>query len=215
MQKKRKSERNESGKNIKKYKKVSPEDEKLKKHKTDARAKVREISLIAEPLCEAEGMELVHVEYLRETGGRVLRMYIDSPGGVTLDDCVRISRQLSDLLDVSLTDSGAEENEQYSLEVSSPGPDRPLGKESDFERFKGNKAKIKTAKPSDKAGNTRPQKQKTYKGVLLGISEAPQISGQILEQVSQSSEIFVNLLINGETVSIPFREITRARLVGQ
>ncbi|MCP4111224.1 MAG: ribosome maturation factor RimP [Desulfobacteraceae bacterium] len=159
-------------------------------------------------------MELVHVEYQRETGGRVLRIYIDGPGGVTLDDCVGISRQLSDLLDVSLEDSDAEENEPYSLEVSSPGTERPLGKESDFERFKGSIAKIKTA-PSDGTGNSRPQKQKTYKGVLLGISETPQISGQVSEQNSQSPEIFVNLLVNEETVSIPFREITRARLVGQ
>ncbi|MCP4345909.1 MAG: ribosome maturation factor RimP [Desulfobacterales bacterium] len=194
------------------YKKKSPEHE-LKKHKTDALTKAREIRLIVEPLCEAEGMELVHVEYQRETGGRVLRIYIDGPGGVTLDDCVGISRQLSDLLDVSSEGSG-EENEPYSLEVSSPGPERPLGKESDFERFKGSMAKIKTA-PSDGTDNSRPQKQKTYKGVLLGISGTPQISGQISEQNSQSSEIFVNLLVSKETVLIPFREIIRARLVGQ
>ena len=136
-----------------------------------------------EPLCESEGMELVHVEYQRETGGRVLRIYIDKPGGVRLDDCVHISRQLGDFLDVSL-----ENNLSYSLEVSSPGPNRPLGKKLDFERFRGRIAKIRTDRPFDG--------QKRFEGVLLGISED-----------------VVKILIDDKTVSIPFQEIAKARLV--
>ena len=79
------------------------------------------IEALAEPLCESEGLELVHVEYQREAGGRILRLYIDRSGGVSLDDCVSVSRQLNDLLDVKLEDIGP-----YTLEVTSPGPERPL-----------------------------------------------------------------------------------------
>ena len=95
---------------------------------------------MALPVCAAEGLELVHVEYLREADGRKLRLYIDKPGGIGLDDCVRVTRHLSDLLDVELEENYG----PYNLEVSSPGPDRPLVKPADFERFKGNTAKIRT-----------------------------------------------------------------------
>ena len=119
---------------------------------------IAQVKDLIEPLCEAEGMELVHIECQREAGGKILRLYIDRPGGVTLDDCGHISRQSSDLLDVYLENAGP-----YSLEVSSPGPNRPLGKKLDFERFKGNRVNIKTAQPID-------GKQK-FKGVLMSISE--------------------------------------------
>ena len=95
----------------------------------ESRAKmVTQANKLAAPLCEAEGVELVHIEYQQETGGRILRLYIDKPGGVTLDDCIIVSRQLSDLLNVKI-----ETEETYRLEVSSPGPDRPLGNALDFE----------------------------------------------------------------------------------
>ncbi len=135
------------------------------------------------PVCEMEGLELVHVEYQREPRGRILRLYIDRPGGVTLDDCVDISRQLSDLLDVSLEELGP-----YHLEVSSPGLNRPLGQEKDFERFRGEKAKIRTARLLDG--------QRSFTGILAGMSE-----GNVL------------LECDSRTVSIPYDEITRARLV--
>jgi len=144
---------------------------------------IARVNKLALPLCEAEGIELVHVEYQREAGGRKLRLYIDKPGGITLSDCAYINRQFGDILDITL-----ESNESYSLEVSSPGPERPLGSKIDFERFQGEAVKIKTNKPIDG--------QKNFKGVLLGISEE-----------------VVKLLINEKTVVIPFHEIDRARLV--
>ena len=70
-------------------------------------------------------MELIYVEYQREAGGRILRLYIDRPGGVTLDDCIYISRQSSDLLDVYLENTGP-----YRLEVSSPGTESTAGGKS-------------------------------------------------------------------------------------
>jgi ribosome maturation factor RimP len=144
---------------------------------------VAKVSRIAEPLCEAEGIELVYVEYQRESGGRTLRLYIDRPGGVRLDDCVAVSRQLSDLLDVYL-----DQAVPYNLEISSPGPDRPLWKKADYDRFKGCRASIRTGEPIDG--------RKNFKGELLG-----------------STAGLVRLRIDGNTVAIPFDRIKKARLV--
>jgi ribosome maturation factor RimP len=141
--------------------------------------KIRELS---DSLCESEGMELVHVECQRETGGRIIRIYIDKPGGVTLNDCTHISRQLSDILDVNLDTSWA-----YNLEVSSPGTDRPLGKPNDYNRFRGKVAKIRTSVPREG--------QKNFTGRLLGFFEGT-----------------VKLDVNSKTVAIPYGEITKARL---
>jgi len=137
---------------------------------------------LIESLCETEGLELVHLEYQREPGGRILRLFIDRPGGVTLDDCVCISRQSSDLLDVYFENIGP-----YRLEVSSPGPNRPLGKRLDFDRFKGSRVKIRTAQSVDG--------QKKFKGVLMGISEE-----------------IVKVSVDGKIACIPYQEIITARL---
>ena len=144
---------------------------------------IKQVETHAEPLCRSEGLELVHVEYQREAGGRILRLYIDRPEGVTLDDCVNISRQLNSLLDVYLDDIGP-----YNLEVTSPGPERPLSKLQDYERFRGRVAKIKARKPIDN--------QKNFTGTILGITA---------EQIKLSSK--------QQTVVIPFEDISKARLV--
>jgi ribosome maturation factor RimP len=112
---------------------------------------------LAESLCDAQGLELVHLEYLRERGGRVMRLTIDKPGGVTLEDCAAVSRELGDILDVHLPDIG-----RYHLEVSSPGPRRRISREADFERFRGHRAKIRTLNPING--------QKNFSGVLEGMS---------------------------------------------
>ncbi len=138
---------------------------------------------IAESLCESEAMELVHIEYHHEQRGLVLRIFIDKPGGVTLDDCTLISRQLSDLLDIHIEDSVP-----YNLEISSPGLDRPLVKEQDFERFKGESARIKIAQPVNGQSN--------FKGVLMGISEGS-----------------VKIKIDEKSIMIPHKLIVKARLI--
>ncbi len=112
---------------------------------------------LAEGLCAAEGVELIQLQYHRERGGRILRLFIDKPGGVTLEDCASVSRELGDLLDVHLPDLGP-----YHLEVSSPGPNRPLARAEDFERFRGQRAKIRTRSAIDG--------QKNFSGVLEGLS---------------------------------------------
>ncbi|MEE4607504.1 MAG: ribosome maturation factor RimP, partial [Desulfobacteraceae bacterium] len=95
-----------------------------------------------EPLCADAGYDLVHCEFQREPAGAMLRLYIDKPGGVSLDDCVQISRHVSDLLDAVL-DEGIG---PYHLEVSSPGTDRPISRPVDFQRFAGHPVRVKVAK---------------------------------------------------------------------
>jgi ribosome maturation factor RimP len=112
---------------------------------------------LAESLCQADGLEMVQLQYRRERGGRILRLYIDKPGGVTLEDCASVSREMGDLLDVHLPDLGP-----YHLEVSSPGPNRPLARAEDFERFRGRRARIRTRRAIDG--------QKNFSGVLEGLS---------------------------------------------
>ena len=138
---------------------------------------------LTEPVCMAEGLELVHVEFQSEARGRILRLYIDKTGGVTLNDCADLSRQISDLLDVSFEDLGS-----YSLEVSSPGAERPLGKMSDFDRFNGQTVKIRTYEPIND--------QKNFTGVLTGISEG-----------------LVTLSVGEKTVAIPYDDINKPRLL--
>lgn len=149
----------------------------------DKERNILEIQKIAEVLCESEEMELVHIEYNHKDGSDIIRVYIDKPGGVYLDDCVYINRQLSDLLDINLNMESP-----YRLEVSSPGTDRPLIKESDFQRFRGKQVKIRTKNSIEG--------QKNFKGVLLGISEG-----------------IVELMTGDKTITVPYQEISRARLV--
>lgn len=114
------------------------------------------ISEIIERVAERENVELVHAEL---AGGRnaVLRIYIDKPGGVTLDDCTSFSQRLGLILDV--------EEElipgHYTLEVASPGLDRGLYKESDYERFAGLPCHVRLSEPIDG--------QRNFHGRLLGL----------------------------------------------
>ncbi len=140
------------------------------------------VTPLAEALCDDEGLELVHVEYHHERGGRTMRLYIDKPGGVTLEDCAAVSRELGDALDVHLPDIGP-----YHLEVSSPGPNRPLGREQDFERFAGCPAKIRSLRPIDG--------RKNFSGVLEGVA-----AGAVRLNTGQS------------TVVIPLKDISKAFL---
>ena len=105
------------------------------------------------PIMEANGFELVDVEYVKEAGNWYLRAYIDKPGGIAVDDCEVVSRELGDLLD---RDDFIDES--YILEVSSPGLGRPLKKERDFIRSKGEEVEIRTYRMVDR--------QKEFRGVL-------------------------------------------------
>lgn len=100
------------------------------------------IRQIAERITASEGMELVDMEYRREGSRWILRFFIDKPGGVNLDDCEEISGQLGAQIDVEDLVP-----HRYTLEVSSPGLDRVLARESDFVRFAGRRVRVTTHRP--------------------------------------------------------------------
>lgn len=97
---------------------------------------------ILQPIVDANGFELVDVEYVREGGNWYLRAYIDKPGGITVDDCELVSRAANDLLDEQ---DFVEES--YIFEVSSPGLGRPLKKEKDFARSIGEEVEVRLFRP--------------------------------------------------------------------
>ncbi len=94
------------------------------------------------PILDEMDYELVDIEYLSERGRWVLRIYVDKEGGLTLDDCARVSREIGDLIDVKDIFQ-----HKYVLEVSSPGLEKPLKKERDFLWAVGKKVKVKMANP--------------------------------------------------------------------
>jgi ribosome maturation factor RimP len=125
------------------------------------------ISEIIERVTEREGLELVHAEM---SGGRnsVLTVYIDKPGGVTVDDCAAVSERLSLILDVEDVIP-----HQYTLEVASPGLDRGLYKEADYERFAGLPCHIKISEAI--AG------QRNFHGKLIGLDREGEVAAVVEE----------------------------------
>ena len=128
---------------------------------------------LLEPILADMNFELVDVEYVKEAGTWYLRSYIDKPGGITVDDCEAVSRQFSDRLDQEdfIEDS-------YIMEVSSPGLDRPLKKDKDFERNLGEEVELKLYKPRGK--------QKEYAGILKGYDKGT----VIIEMEDGKEEVF-------------------------
>ncbi len=138
---------------------------------------------LAEPLCEDEGLELVHVEFVVDSFLNVLRVYIDKSEGVGVSDCTAISRQLGDIIDVSVS-----VNAEYRLEVSSPGIYRKLYNKDDYTKFCGKAIKIETELPIDG--------QRKFKGILKGISD----------------DGIVEISIDDNPLRLDYSSITRARL---
>ena len=113
---------------------------------------------LAEPIANNIDCEVVDVEYVSERGEQVLRVYIDAlDGNITVEHCAGVSRELSTILDVEEVVPG-----HYNLEVSSPGINRPLKKEKDFIRFKGENVKLSTNSPING--------RKNFKAKIEGIS---------------------------------------------
>jgi ribosome maturation factor RimP len=153
--------------------------------KGDVCGQVTEIVL---PILESLGMELVDVEFDKVGRDGVLRLFIDKEGGINLDDCAGVSRELSAVLDVEDVIPG-----HYSLEVSSPGLERPLKKPADYERFVGGLVRVRTFEPlPDDAGN----KRKTFVGRLEGL-----VDGNVAIK-----------LIEGQSASIPLEKVAKANL---
>jgi len=107
-----------------------------------------EIIGLIEPVIESEGLELVELECLRMQTRWLVRIFIDREGGATLEDCTSISHQVGDLLNVHDLPPGP-----YTLEVSSPGLDRPLTRDKDFEKYRGARIRVRTRDPIDGSRN--------------------------------------------------------------
>ena len=136
----------------------------------DVKEKIRQL---AEPVIVSEGMELVHVECVKMHTRWIIRLFLDKEDGVTLDDCANISNQLGDIFDIREVIKGA-----YTLEVSSPGLDRPLSRDQDFVKYKNSKVNIKTS--------VKIEGSKNFHGILLDYIEE---DGQKLVLIDISGKI--------------------------
>jgi ribosome maturation factor RimP len=145
-------------------------------------ATIARIWELAKPLAETQGVEIVDIELRREgsRGGRVLRLYLDKDGGPNMDDLSQVSRELSALLDVHDIVEGA-----YTLEVSSPGINRPLKSPEHFQRFIGKMVRVRT--------RDLVQGRRSFLGPLLDVS---------------AEKIAVNQ--DGARVEIPFAVIEKS-----
>jgi len=143
---------------------------------------LQEVRPVVEPILQSQGMELVDLEYQREPQGWVLRVYIDREGGVTVEDCAEVSREVGTTLEVRNLIANP-----YVLEVSSPGLTRPLKKAEDFLKYRTRLVKMKTFKPIEG--------QRNFKGTLLGLEGEK-----------------VRLEVEGRIYEIPLQEITKANL---
>lgn len=133
-------------------------------------------------IIEGTDLEVVDIEYVKEGGTYFLRVYIDKPGGVNVDDCRDVTLKLSDLLDEADPISHA-----YTLEVSSPGIERPLKKPEDYARFIGRKINVRTYQAIDG--------RKQFEGKLTAFDSG-----------------IVTLDIQGKQYEIPHDQIAKARL---
>ena len=110
------------------------------------------------PIMQETNFELVDVEFIKEGQNWVLRIFLDKEGGIAIDDCELVSRKLEKILDEKDPIEQA-----YMLEVSSPGIDRPLKKDSDYEKYAGEIVDIRLYKAINK--------QKEYQGTLVGLTD--------------------------------------------
>ena len=141
------------------------------------------VTELIEPGLQADGLELVDVEFKKEGKNWILRIYIDREGGVTLADCQKVSRLAGDLIEVEEVIEPV-----YTLEVSSPGLNRVLKKEKDFLKYSGKKIYVQCHAPMDG--------RKKFTGILIGF-------------IDQS----IHLEVDGQHYTIPLNLVAKANLV--
>lgn len=142
------------------------------------------IEAIVMPVIAGMGYEFVGLEYLAQGKHSALRIYIDQPGGVSIDDCAKVSRQLGSVLDVESQFARG----SYNLEVSSPGVDRKLFKYEQFHNFVGNMVLITLYTPIDG--------QRKFKGTLNAVKDQ-----------------MLMLDMNGKVVSIEYANVAQANII--
>ncbi len=159
-------------------------DEAMAADKTAAQQEtLAKLQAMLEPVARSEGLVLVEMQYRPEGSGLVLRLFVDRPeGGVTLEECAQVSRQVSDLLDVEDMIPS-----RFHLEVSSPGLNRRLKTERDFELFAGRAVKVIYL---DEQGKSR-----TVRGQLKGV---------------QGQEVLLDM--DGRMLAVPLARINKANL---
>lgn len=145
-----------------------------------------QIRLLAEPVVSSEGMELVLVECLKMPTRWLVRIYMDREGGVTVDDCALISNQLGDLLDVHDVPPGP-----YTLEVSSPGLDRPLDRDRDFLKYRGSRIRLRLTEKIEGRRN---------------------FSAELLDYEDSAGEKVLVVQADGKTFRIPRKAVAKANL---
>ena len=141
------------------------------------------VTELIEPGILANGLELVDVEFKKEGQNWVLRIYIDSEGGITLAECQKVSRLAGDLIEIEEVIEPV-----YTLEVSSPGLNRVLKKEKDFLKYSGKKIYVQCHAPMDG--------RKKFTGILTGF-------------IDQS----IHLELDGQSYTIPLSLVAKANLV--
>ena len=137
---------------------------------------------IVESVAATLGYEIVKVDFVPQQKNSILRIYIDSENGIQIEDCEKFSRQISAVLEVEDPIAG-----HYTLEVSSPGIDRPLVKPEHFERFCGQRVKVST--------HTMYLGRKRFTGQMTEVNDA----GIVVE-------------VDGEAYDLPFDDINNAKL---
>lgn len=141
---------------------------------------------LIEPAVESEGLELVELECLKMKTRWLVRIFIDREGGATLDDCTTVSHQVGDLLNVHDLPPGP-----YTLEVSTPGLDRPLTRDKDFEKYRGARVRIRTREPIEGSRN---------------------FLGTYVEYSTEGGRRIVTVDVDGRTVRIDRENIQKANL---
>ena len=149
----------------------------------DLNEKVRQLAC---PVIAAEGMELIHVECLKLHMRWIIRLFLDKENGVTLDDCTTVSNQMGDILDIHDLINGP-----YTLEVSSPGLDRPLSRDQDFVKYRGSKVNIKTS---------------------IKIEGVKNFHGPLVDFMEENGQKVVVIEVSGKNYRIPKAEIVKANL---
>ncbi len=148
-----------------------------------------QVRRLVEPVLARDGYDLVEVEWGREGPRWTLRLYIERPGGVNIDDCQAVSRTVEPILDAEDVIEPA-----YDLEVSSPGVERPLRKPADFARFAGLRAHVRTYGPIENTAPGSPRR-KNWTGVLEGFRDGA-----------------VEIDVDGVVHRIPHDQIAKAHL---
>lgn len=144
---------------------------------------VKKIESKITPILENIGYDLIDVELKPEGGGRVLRIFIDKENGVNIDDCEKVSRSIEDIIEVEGYIS-----QNYRLEVSSPGWDRPLKKKDDFVKYTGKQIRLESNLPINQ--------RRRWKGELLGLENDN-----------------IKMKVDGNVYFIPWDNLGSARIV--